>query len=284
MSGRTGKIVLGVVLVALLGVGGLLLVLGQMATGKDQDLATPWKIAGAVTTTAVGDGRVVDDNPVPATVENQGSEPSASTAAAVAIRVDGVEISHAEVEWATAVDGVMNSLAGQPVPSQVETLNRYVNDVLLLKEAGLQDAEVGVDEATQRLEQLRSSMGFTQDQVAQALEAGGVTQDDLVRRLGHLMLVERAIRDLGKLHPDLDAWLSQERAGADIWVNEEYTSASSPAEVVTESPESATPATQIEVGQPAPDFSLIDAQGATISLSDFRDLSKVVLVFYPGST
>ena len=45
---------------------------------------------------------------------------------------------------------------------------------------------------------------------------------------------------------------------------------------------SPTDLNRIKVGQPAPDFSLEDAGGKTITLSEFRDKKTVVLVFYRG--
>ena len=45
---------------------------------------------------------------------------------------------------------------------------------------------------------------------------------------------------------------------------------------------SPTDLNRIKVGQPAPDFSLEDASGKTIALSEFRDKKTVVLVFYRG--
>jgi cytochrome oxidase Cu insertion factor (SCO1/SenC/PrrC family) len=39
---------------------------------------------------------------------------------------------------------------------------------------------------------------------------------------------------------------------------------------------------RVKVGQPAPDFTLEDADGKAITLSDFRDKKSVVLVFYRG--
>ena len=45
---------------------------------------------------------------------------------------------------------------------------------------------------------------------------------------------------------------------------------------------SPTDLNRIKVGQPAPDFSLEDANGKTITLSEFRDKKTVVLVFYRG--
>jgi cytochrome oxidase Cu insertion factor (SCO1/SenC/PrrC family) len=45
---------------------------------------------------------------------------------------------------------------------------------------------------------------------------------------------------------------------------------------------SPTDLNRVKVGQPAPDFSLEDANGKTITLSEFRDKKTVVLVFYRG--
>jgi cytochrome oxidase Cu insertion factor (SCO1/SenC/PrrC family) len=45
---------------------------------------------------------------------------------------------------------------------------------------------------------------------------------------------------------------------------------------------SPTDLNRIKVGQPAPDFSLEDASGKTLMLSEFRDKKTVVLVFYRG--
>ncbi len=39
---------------------------------------------------------------------------------------------------------------------------------------------------------------------------------------------------------------------------------------------------RIQAGRPAPDFTLEDAGGKPIALSDFRDKKTVVLVFYRG--
>ncbi len=45
---------------------------------------------------------------------------------------------------------------------------------------------------------------------------------------------------------------------------------------------SPTDLNRIKVGQPAPDFSLEDVNGKTITLSELRDKKNVVLVFYRG--
>ena len=41
-----------------------------------------------------------------------------------------------------------------------------------------------------------------------------------------------------------------------------------------------TPKTQLKVGDPAPDFSLIDDQRKPVKLSDFKGKKTVVLAFY----
>ena len=45
---------------------------------------------------------------------------------------------------------------------------------------------------------------------------------------------------------------------------------------------SATDLKRVKVGESAPDFTLEDADGKKISLSDFRGKKNVVLVFYRG--
>ena len=42
----------------------------------------------------------------------------------------------------------------------------------------------------------------------------------------------------------------------------------------------APPSTHLKVGQPAPDFSLMDTGGKEVKLSDFKGKKNVVLAFY----
>jgi cytochrome oxidase Cu insertion factor (SCO1/SenC/PrrC family) len=44
----------------------------------------------------------------------------------------------------------------------------------------------------------------------------------------------------------------------------------------------ATDLDRVKVGQPAPDFTLEDADGKNVSLADYRGKKNVVLVFYRG--
>ena len=44
----------------------------------------------------------------------------------------------------------------------------------------------------------------------------------------------------------------------------------------------ATDLQRIKVGQPAPDFTLEDVDGKSVTLSEFRNQKSVVLVFYRG--
>ena len=46
--------------------------------------------------------------------------------------------------------------------------------------------------------------------------------------------------------------------------------------------QSATDLDRVKVGQPAPDFTLEDADGKNVSLADYRGKKNVVLVFYRG--
>ena len=42
------------------------------------------------------------------------------------------------------------------------------------------------------------------------------------------------------------------------------------------------PESSLKIGDKAPDFTLKDEHGTSVSLSDFRDKQAVVLIFYPG--
>jgi peroxiredoxin len=44
-----------------------------------------------------------------------------------------------------------------------------------------------------------------------------------------------------------------------------------------------TPKTHLKVGDTAPDFKLPSTKGATVSLSDFKGKSTVVLAFFPAA-
>lgn len=46
---------------------------------------------------------------------------------------------------------------------------------------------------------------------------------------------------------------------------------------------SPNPRQLLAVGSPAPDFSVMDEQGTTVTLGQFRGRNNVVLIFYPGN-
>lgn len=56
--------------------------------------------------------------------------------------------------------------------------------------------------------------------------------------------------------------------------------AASPAASPTPQAQPAPPKTHLKVGQPAPDFKLIDAERKEINLHDFKGTKNVVLAFY----
>jgi len=49
---------------------------------------------------------------------------------------------------------------------------------------------------------------------------------------------------------------------------------------LAQNPEPAAPHTHLKVGDPAPDFTLIDTTGHPVKLSDFKGKKSVVLAFY----
>ena len=277
-------------LVALTAILGLLSLMGK--------LSSPAVIPSPPTPIAV----LVSEVPTPSPY-TLSSNPS-PTETVVAI-VDGVPITRAAWQDATRLDAVMSKLAGQPPPSAEETLDRLINEILLLRESGLEAATVTPTEVEARISSLVTGWGRTGMEIVSALEEAGLTRQSLTNRVARLILVEQAITTLSARHSDLDAWLAQTRQVTEISlyppldtvgiaaqalpgteINTPETAPSSP--LPTLIPILPSPPASLSVAsQPqaiAPDFTLDSAQGISITLSDYRGKSNVVLVFYRGQT
>jgi peroxiredoxin len=282
MKGKTWTIVLAVVVVAVIGVAVVLISIGQLAGADDEAAATPVKIASEAAAVTTEEPVAAEDQDSPTDAAEE-EEASASVVVVggdgdIVARVDGVEITRAQLEQAVAVDSAMNSLEGGAGPSEEEGLNRYVIDLLLIKGAGLEATEVEEAESSERLMQMLVRMGYSDEDVAQALEASGVTQADLTERVTHLILVDKAIQELSAKHSDLNAWVVEARGNADIWVDEAYTLAENP--VPDDAAADAAAESGGEVGpQPglmAPEIDLPTLDGEQVKLSDLRGQPVVI--------
>jgi hypothetical protein len=283
-------------------IAGLLLLMVRLAApAADSALATPAVVSAGATPThspgALPAGQVPDE-PVVATV-------------------DGTPVTESAWQTAARLDAVLSRLAAQPIPVSQETLDRLVDEILLLRETGLEDATVTPAEVEARIASLESGWGLADAEVVSALEAAGLTRQSLVKRVARLILVERAIEILSARHLDLDTWLAQARQSTEISL---YQPLGVPPQQIQDIPSPPTEFSPVETpvppevatldrnlapllavdslpvdetsvaeagnspGEPAPDFTLDSAQGVAVTLSDYQGKSNVVLVFYRGKT
>jgi cytochrome c biogenesis protein CcmG/thiol:disulfide interchange protein DsbE len=184
------------------------------------------------------------------------------------------------------LDRVMSQLARQPLSSAEETLDRLINEVLVLEAAGLQNAEADPAAIEKRIAALEAAWGIGDEQVVAALKEAGLSRETLVRRAGRLLLVEQGLTIIAAQRGDADAWLNQARRQAHVTLHMPLAATPPVPEaqrrVVAARPEvpgtsfastptvAATLATGPEPGALAPEFVLPDLQGRPVSLSSLR--------------
>jgi len=196
-----------------------------------------------------------------------------------AATIDGTPISYQDWQTATRLDATMSRLTSQPIPSAEETLDRLVNETLLLRGADLESASVTPSEVRDRIASLQTAWGLSAAQISAALQAANLTDRSLEERVARLILVERAIQTLSAQQPDLEAWLAQARVSARVGLYQPLEAAPTPTVNPTARPSTAATAlptpppeghTNIQSPPPAPDFTLTSLDGQTVQLSELR--------------
>lgn len=288
---QTLLIILGL---AVLAVAGLLLLMGQLA-GSSRVLVNvstppdPTLAAENLAKTA----NQLDPDEVVATVNDQ-------------------SISRETWLKATRLDAVMSQLAAQPIPTAEETLDRLINEIIVLNTAfpltrGQGGEPPASTEVETRLQALETAWQVNDDAVATALAKAGLERVDLIERVSRLIQVETALNQISTQQVDLDAWLTQARASAEIGVYHTLADAAQPIVTPTSlaaqpsgpiTPETTMPAPTSQPNntgqeQPplnppadllvapypqniAPDFTLNQLNGAPLALSAFK--GKPVLI------
>lgn len=254
--------------------------------------------------------------------------PTPDPAQEVVARVGEQRITFADWTVAFYLDALMSHLSGQPAPAASETLDRLINDALILAAAAEEGIAASKADAEARIALLLANWGLTEDQVAAEMAAIGLNRESGVEAIAHLITVERYLAEV--VWADVPAegqenaladWLQTHRAQVGVEVDTRGLQPSLPASMpfptatslaasplaapspppsptptATPSPPPSptptttpvlvsplpTPPTHTDpptVGQPAPDFTLFDYDGRPVSLSDYRDQRRVVIVF-----
>jgi hypothetical protein len=226
--------------------------------------------------------------------------------ASIAFDEDARTIRHSFWQEAVLLDQVMNGLAGQPAPAADETLQRLINEELVLHTFP-PEQEPTKAQIEARITTLEEAWGADDAAVTTALEKVGLTRAAFERAVGRLLAVQAGLEALQGQGYDTTAWLKEQRARAEIVLNQELENITRPAIPVVQSPiatpstsplpapttasplPSPTPVPATEIPPPtpvlaipeaAPDFTLERAGGGALTLSEQLAQGPVVLVFF----
>lgn len=188
--------------------------------------------------------------------------------------VNGEPVTRAEWLKIAALDRAMSQLSGQPSPSAEATLDRLVNQRLVLQLAGKIAASDSL--AAERLALLQQNWRADDATVNRMLSSAGLARQDLVAEVQRLLVVEAYLKQIAATQ-DPAAWLAARRAHAQVGIYADLTEsaptpvaqATAPAPMPTPTPAQSIP-TGSAVGQLAPDFALADVSGQRTKLGDLR--------------
>ena len=194
--------------------------------------------------------------------------------------VNGEPISREEWQKAVAIDRAMSQLAAQTAPNAEVTLDRLINQRLVLRQAGNKISASDAN-ASERLASLQQNWRADDAAVDRALASVNLSRQDLLAEIKRLLVVESYLKQT----QNAAGWLAAQRAQAQVGVLTEL--AAPPVTPTLAAPTLAaqvittpTPINNIPLGiapgQLAFDFTLDDVSGQRIKLSDLRGHPVVI--------
>jgi hypothetical protein len=221
--------------------------------------------------------------------------------------VNGRPIKRSSWMQAALLDQVMSGIAGQPAPTSDETLQRLINEDLLLSTFPPEQPPT-TEQIEAQIARLENSWNVTDEAVTLALDNIGLDRPAFVQAIGRLLIVQASLDALQAQGYHISTWLEEQRASAEIVFDAELDSV-----VAAQLPASPTPpqtplstATMSPIPTPmptpipladlsplspptppvqaipeiAPDFTLAQASGGSFTLSEQLAQGPVVLVFF----
>ena len=216
--------------------------------------------------------------------------------------VDGSDISRSSWQEAVLLNQVLSGLAGQPAPTPDETLQRLINEELVLQAILPEQEEPTTEQVETHITALEQGWGVDDSAVVMALERTGLERAMFERAVGRLLMVQAGLETLQEQEGDTDVCLEERRTDADIQVFERVAAlpiptiqspvptprlsplptpaTEMPLPAPTSAPPTAPPAPTLALPEIAPDFTLERAGGGALTLSEQLAQGPVALVFF----
>lgn len=237
------------------------------------------------------------------------TRPAGSDENPIVASVNGYPIRYSIWFRAALLDQVLSGVAGQPAPTSDETLQRLVNEELVLQAFPPEQAATS-DQVEEYIAELENDWGVDDEAVVAALRSAGLIRADLERAIGRLLAVQAGLEVLQGQGYETEAWLEEQRASAEISISSAFEGAEVPyisgiqsplqsplarpaaspistptpalaaAALRSEPTPSPPPSVDREPLEIAPDFTLERARGEKLTLSDQLAQGPVVLVFF----
>jgi hypothetical protein len=144
----------------------------------------------------------------------------------IVARVGEQPITFADWTVAFYLDALMSHFSGQPAPVADETLDRLVNDALILTAAAQEGISVNQSEVETRAALLLADWRLTEDQVAAEVSALGLSREAGIEAIARLLTVERYLTQVvwagvpvEEQTSALDAWLQTRRAQVGVEID-----------------------------------------------------------------
>ena len=213
-------------------------------------------------------------------------------------------IRHSSWLKAVRLDQVLSGLAGQPVPTSDDTLQRLINEQLVLEAFPPEQAPTP-EQVEKQITEMENAWGVNDDAVVTALQNAGLIRADLERAIERLLTVQSGLETLQSKGYDAESWLEEQRASAEIVIVQAYVGAVVPytpvaqaqlqsplappntSPILTPTPVPTTepsplpsPSPALALFEIAPDFTLERVGGGEFTLTDQLAQGPVVLVFF----
>jgi hypothetical protein len=224
--------------------------------------------------------------------------------------VNGRSIKRSFWTEAALLDQVMSGLTGQPAPAPDETLQRLINEELVLAAFPPERAATAA-QVEGYIALLEQTWTVDDSSIIEALEQAGLTRAVFERTIERLLAIQAGLETLQSQGYETTAWLEEQRASAEVTINQGLDSMAlaqapaaqsqpqsrpqSPLATPTISPTpppTVAPATLATTDPPlpaapalgtpqvAPDFTLQRTNGSTFTLTEQLAQGPVVLVFF----